>query len=110
MRTTLRAILLLFACGGWLLAAAALHVVRYADDRIGIVPKNRLGVTDTYVDTRAWTPGDNEQHADFVARLTESEKTHWLVPATQPEIPGPTPAKEPAARPPARAPQKPPSR
>jgi hypothetical protein len=93
MKTTFRAILLLFACGGWLLAASALHVVRYADDRIGILPKNRLGVADTYVDTRAWTPGDSEQHRDFVARLTEAEKTHWLVPATQPGVAEPEPAR-----------------
>ena len=70
--------------GGWALASAALHVVVVpADDMPGdvnvvIVPKNRLGIDQTYVDTRGWTPQTALDHEALVYRLIEAGKTDQL--------------------------------
>lgn len=68
MRTIFRLICLVFMLGGWALAALALHVVR-TPDKIAVVPKNRLGIEDTYVDARNWTLADVPEHAGVVRRI-----------------------------------------
>jgi hypothetical protein len=57
--------------GGWALAGAALHVVR-TQDKIAVIPKSRLGWTDTYVDLRQWTTADLPKHPDVVERLKDT--------------------------------------
>ena len=67
---------------GWGVAALAVHVVvvpHEKDDgseswRVVVVPKERLGVDDTYVDTRAWTEQEAAEHAALLARLTDAGK------------------------------------
>lgn len=80
MLKTLKTLLILILLAGWGLAGSALHVVRWpgAEVWIGIVPKDRLGVKDTYVDVRAWTAQDLHDHPDLVKRLMAAGKSHWL--------------------------------
>lgn len=78
MKSFLKTTFILFCLAGWALAALTLHVVRTPDGIIGIIPKNRLGIADTYVDVRGWTPKDLVGHEDLVKRVIEADKTHWL--------------------------------
>src|SRR4051812_40401586 len=63
--------------GGWTLASAALHVVR-TPGHVIMLPKNRLGFHDTYVDTRRWTIQNVRQHADVSARIVQVGKGELL--------------------------------
>ncbi|MEM1012726.1 MAG: hypothetical protein AAGI46_10975 [Planctomycetota bacterium] len=75
--------------GGWILAAAAVHVVvidgppgtsvdgplkGWPEWRLVIVPKQRLGVSWTYVDTRSWSADDADEHEILLARLESAGK------------------------------------
>jgi hypothetical protein len=68
---------------GWGMAALSLHVVR-TPDRIGLIPKQRLGITDTYVDARKWTLSDLPAHAELVERLLQANKAELLGYLTDP--------------------------
>lgn len=79
MRTIFRFIVLLLLVVGWGLAAFSLHVVRTPDDiPITLVPKERFGLTDTYVDTRMWTLDDVAQHSELVEKLISAGKADVL--------------------------------
>ena len=83
-----RTVLIVLFLAGWALALLAVHVVvvphgeASADAstegevgwRVVVVPKNRLGVSDTYVDTRGWTDADVREHEALVARIVEAGK------------------------------------
>jgi len=62
-----------FVLFGWTLAALSLHVVR-TPGRIGLIPKQRLGFTDTFVDARKWTLADLPAHAQLVQRVLQADK------------------------------------
>ncbi len=62
---------------GWCLAGLALHVVR-TPSAIGLIPKSRLGLTDTYVDTRHWTMADVADHPLVVKRILDSGQSDLL--------------------------------
>jgi hypothetical protein len=68
MKSIFRLITLVLTLGGWLLAGLSLHVIR-TPDRIDLVPKQSLGFSDTWVDTRSWTAADVPNHPELVARL-----------------------------------------
>ena len=77
MKTMFRLVIFVLLVGGWALAASSLHVVR--TDGTGsrefiIVPKNRMGIEDTYVDTRTWTLDDVPNHKSVVGRMIQTEK------------------------------------
>lgn len=72
MKTLFRLIVVVLLVAGWGLAALSLHVVRTKDDHIVIIPKQKLGITDIYVDARSWTLPDAGQHPDLVKRIIES--------------------------------------
>lgn len=77
MKKLFRVVIFVLLVGGWGLAATSLHVVRTpatASREFIIVPKNRIGIQDTYVDTRAWTLDDASNHAGIVRRMIETEK------------------------------------
>jgi len=76
MKNTFRLLVFLLLVGGWGLAATSLHVVRTSQSprEFVIVPKNRLGIADTYVDTRTWTLDDVPNHKALVGRMIETEK------------------------------------
>ena len=77
VKTLFRLIVLVLLLAGWGLAALSLHVVR-TPETLTIVPKNRLGITDTVVDTRNWTLDDAVNHPDVVARLLDLDKTSLI--------------------------------
>ncbi len=76
MKSIFRLLVFLLLVGGWGLAASALHVVRTpsATREFIIVPKDRIGMGDTYVDTRAWTIDDVPSHKAVVSRMIQTEK------------------------------------
>jgi len=77
MKTLFRLVMFVLLVGGWGLAASALHLVRTDATNSReyiIVPKNRIGIEDTYVDTRAWTIDDVPSHKSVVNRMIETEK------------------------------------
>ena len=79
MKTVFRLIVCLLLIVGWGLAALSLHVVRTPDSiPITLVPKERFGVTDTYVDTRNWTVNDAAQHPAVVQKLISIGKADLL--------------------------------
>jgi len=59
--------------GGWGVAALSLHVIR-TPDKIGLIPKDRLGFADTYVDARSWKLEDLSNHPELVKRVLEANK------------------------------------
>ena len=65
---------------GWSLAALSLHVVLAPGNpgRIALIPKQRLGITDTWADVRAWTVADLPNHPDLIARMIQNGKTDLL--------------------------------
>ena len=85
MKLLFRFIVLLLLLCGWFLAAASLHIVR-TPQAIIPVGKDRLGLKDTFVDTRAWSADDLAKHPSLVARLQAAGKGDALkhVPTTQP--------------------------
>ena len=97
LRTGWRLLLLSLFAAGWCLAAAALHVVVVPGDapeagesteeagwKVLVLPKDRLGFRDTYVDTRPWSAQDIADHQPLVSRLIEAGHgeriTHLLRP------------------------------
>ena len=77
MKTLFRLVFCVLLLTGWGLAALSLHVVR-TPTAIGLVPKNRLGVIDTYVDTRHWTLSDAAEHPLVVQRILQTNQADLL--------------------------------
>jgi hypothetical protein len=75
MKSLFRLIVLVLLIAGWGLAALSLHVVRAQGDRIVLIPKQRLGITDTYVDARGWTISAIAEHEPLVQRIIQSGKS-----------------------------------
>ena len=77
-----RGVFALLLIAGWAIAALAVHVVVVpveVDDggeswKVVVVPKERLGIDDTYVDTRAWDAEQAREHAALLARMAEAGK------------------------------------
>jgi hypothetical protein len=79
MKSLIRLIVCLLLLVGWSLAALSLHVIRTSDDiPITLITKDRLGLTDTYVDTRSWTMDDAAQHPELVEKLLRVHKEDVL--------------------------------
>lgn len=77
MKNLFRLVVFLLLIGGWGLAAMSLHIVRTpgtASREFIVVPKNRLGFGDTYVDARGWTLDDVWAHRSVIGRMIETEK------------------------------------
>ncbi len=74
MKTFIRIVVLLLLVGGWGLAASSLHLVRTQKDRVLLIPKQRLSLSETYVDARNWTLADVANHPAVVQRIIESGK------------------------------------
>lgn len=72
MKTVFRLILLLLLVVGWGLAALSLHVVRTGKERVVLIPKQRLSITDTYVDARKWTIDEVIAHPKLLERIIQS--------------------------------------
>jgi len=80
MKNFLRFIFLMLFLGMATLATSALYVIRVPgpDKQVIIVPKNQLGFTDTYVDTRNWSMDDVMKHPAVVERVIETGKADRL--------------------------------
>ena len=68
LRNTFRLFVTLMLLGGWALAASALHVV-WTGNKAIVIPKNRIGVRETYVNTSTWSADDVTNHPALVKRL-----------------------------------------
>jgi hypothetical protein len=68
VKNVFRLFVLVMLLGGWALAASALHVV-WTGNKVVIIPKNRIGVRETYVNTVAWSADDVANHPDLAKRL-----------------------------------------
>lgn len=77
VKTLFRMVVVVLLLAGWGLAALSLHVIR-TPQTVTVVPKNRLGLSDTFVDTREWTLEQAGGHARVVERLIEVEKAAVL--------------------------------
>lgn len=79
MKGIFRFLVVMLILSGWGLAALSLHVVRTPDQvPITLVPKQRLGVNDTWVDTTKWTIDDVSRHPAVVEQLIRSEKVEAI--------------------------------
>ncbi|MGA2442944.1 MAG: hypothetical protein ABSH08_18480 [Tepidisphaeraceae bacterium] len=91
MKSIIRFVCLLLILSGWIVAGLCLHVVRTPDpdnpqqSKLLIVPKNRLGINDTYVDARGWTMQDATDHPMVILRLLEAGKADELKYLTDPK-------------------------
>jgi len=77
MKTMFRLVFCGLLLAGWGLAGLSLHVVR-TPTAIGLIPKSRLGVVDTYVDTRHWKMADVADHPLVVKRVLDSGQADLL--------------------------------
>jgi hypothetical protein len=80
MKNIFRLVVTLLLLAGWGLAASALHVVRNGS-KLAIVPKDRIGARETYVDASHWTANEVAAHPVVVKRLIAAGKTDVLAPA-----------------------------
>jgi hypothetical protein len=80
MKNFLRLIVLMLFLGMAALASSALYIIRVPgpDKQVIIVPKNQLGFSETYVDTRNWSMDDVVKHAAVVERVIETGKSERL--------------------------------
>jgi hypothetical protein len=77
MKNAFRLIVVLLLVGGWSLAASALHVV-WTGSSVIVIPKNRIGVRDTYVNVSNWTADDVTNHPLVAKRLVATGKADVL--------------------------------
>jgi hypothetical protein len=77
MKSLFRLVFCALLLAGWGLAGLSLHVIR-TPTAIGLIPKSRLGVVDTYVDTRHWKMSDVADHPLVVKRVLESGQAELL--------------------------------
>jgi hypothetical protein len=82
MKKLFRLIVTLLLIGGWSLAAGALHVVNTGSAVI-VLPKDRLGLRDTYVNINGWTVDDVSNHPLIASRLLSTGKVETLAPIYQ---------------------------
>jgi hypothetical protein len=84
VKSLIRYVCFALMLSGWIVAALCIHIVRTPDpnnprdSKIVVVPKNRLGVHDEYVDARTWTMADVPDHATVVLRMLEAGKADEL--------------------------------
>ena len=84
MKSLFRFVVLVLMISGWLLAGLCLHVVRTRDlndpkqSKLVVFPKERLGISDTYVDARNWTMADVPAHGVLVLRMIDIGKADQL--------------------------------
>ena len=62
---------------GWGLAASALHVV-WTGSSVIVIPKDRIGVSETYADITRWTADDVATHPNVSRRLVATGKAEAL--------------------------------
>lgn len=84
MKSIIRFITLVLMISGWVVAALCLHVVRTPDpqdphlSKLVVIPKQQLGIKETYVDARNWTMADVPDHGSLVLELIRADKLNEL--------------------------------
>jgi hypothetical protein len=90
VKSIFRLIGLALTISGWAVAALCLHVIRTPDpsdpsqSRLIVIPKARLGITDTYVDARKWTITDVPDHKALIWRVLDAGQAEQLKYLTDP--------------------------
>ena len=80
MKSIIRLIVLVLMLSGWAVAALSLYVVRVPDpdnpkqSKLIVVPKNELGINDTYLDARAWKMQEAASHRLLILRIIYAGK------------------------------------
>ena len=91
MKSIFRLIGLALTISGWAVAALCLHVIRTpnpsnpSESKLVVIPKARLGITDTYVDARHWTMADVPEHKELVWRVLDAGQAEQLKFLTDPK-------------------------
>jgi len=85
IKNAFRVVVLVLFLGGWLLAASALHLV-WTGNKAIIIPKNRIGVRETYVNTVTWSADDVANHPALSKRLVDTGHSEVLAAAFK-EVP-----------------------
>jgi hypothetical protein len=81
VKSLFRLIGLALMFSGWGVAALCLHVVRMpnpanpAESKLLVLPKVRVGISDTYVDARNWTLADVPNHPALFQRVIDAGKS-----------------------------------
>jgi hypothetical protein len=84
VKTILRLFGLTLMLSGWAIAAMCLHIVRTpnpndpSSSKLVVIPKARLGISQTYVDARSWTMADVPAHAALISRMLDAGKAEQL--------------------------------
>jgi hypothetical protein len=84
VKSLIRLLGLLLCLSGWVVVAFCVHIVRIPDpsnaqqSKLVVVPKNRLGLEDTYVDARGWTMADVTNHPLIVLRIMRAGQAEQL--------------------------------
>jgi hypothetical protein len=84
VKTIFRLFVLTLMLSGWAIAAMCLHVVRTPNpndptsSKLVVIPKARLGISQTYVDARSWTMADVPSHAALITRMLDAGKAEQL--------------------------------
>ncbi|MEA2733589.1 MAG: hypothetical protein QOE14_40 [Humisphaera sp.] len=66
--------------GGWSVAASALHIV-WTGEKVKVLPKDRMGIRDTYVNISDWKADDVAAHPALAKRLVATGQTDVLAKA-----------------------------
>jgi len=91
VKSIFRFIFLVLMVSGWALAALCLHIIRVPDpenakqSKLVVIPKQRLGINDTYVDARGWTMADVPDHRMLVLEMMNADKQDELKYLTNPK-------------------------
>jgi hypothetical protein len=84
VKSLFRLIGLALTISGWAVAALCLHVIRTPnpsdpnESKLVVIPKARLGLTDTYVDARRWTMADVPDHKALIWRVLDAGQAEQL--------------------------------
>jgi len=84
VKSIFRFIMLVLIFSGWAVAALCLHVVRTPDpqdphqSKLVVIPKQQLGVKETYVDARNWTMADVPDHGPLILEMIKADKLNEL--------------------------------
>ena len=84
MKSVMRLVVFAFMIGGWAIAALCIHVVRTPNpadpqqSNLVVIPKERLGIHETYVDARTWKMSDVLDHRQLVLSMVYAGQARQL--------------------------------
>ncbi len=84
MKSLMRFVVFALMISGWAVAALCLHVVRTPNpsdpqqSNLVVIPKERLGIRETYVDARMWKMSDVLDHRQLVLSMVYAGQAKQL--------------------------------